>query len=179
MLFSIFCFNLNFSTCKFWYSPLVFACLFFFSPSFWRTVFLGILFSIDRFFFFSTLNISSHFLPPLTFILPNLMTILWGLFASESLLSCCFQNLFVFDNLIMNNDCRFLSLFPFGNSLCFMNLHACISPNFWEVFSHYFPLATYFTYGSICFHVALSIHPTLSFLPYQPYISFLYEDFST
>ena len=28
-----------------------------------------------------------------------------------------------------------------------------------------FPMAIYFTYGNVCFHVTFSIHPTISFLP--------------
>ena len=43
------------------------------------------------------------------------------------------------------------------------------------------PLALYFTYGNVCFHITLSIHPTLSFLGHPSHVhkSVLYVCVST
>lgn len=94
------------------------------------------------------------------------MIILWGLLCLSGLAILLLSKfLLSLTNLIMTDDCRLLSLFPFGN-LYVSWICMPISPLILGKFSsHYFPLAIYFTYGSICFHVTLSIHPTLSFSP--------------
>ena len=48
------------------------------------------------------------------------------------------------------------------------------SPGWFEFLESYsmFPLAIYFAYGNVCFHVSFSVPPTLSFIPLQRGILF-------
>lgn len=88
---------------------------------------------------FSCWKRSSHFLLVCKSLLRNLLITLWGFPCIKEFFSCCFYNsLCFYIVLLWSSWRRWIGINILWWHISFVNLDVQISPQFWEVLSHYF-----------------------------------------